>query len=324
MKRRDVIAMLAGAAAAWPLAGHAQQTSAIRRIGLLDDIVRPRLWDDFRQRMRELGYVEGKTVTFEQRWAEGKADRLPALAIELVNLQVDVIVTGNSQATQAATQATRTIPIVMTITSDPVGQGFIASLNRPGGNVTGLVLLNADLGAKRLELLRQAVPQASRFAQLWDADNAGSKSEAKNIERTAKALDLPLQSLAVRSAEEFDGAFAAMVRERAAALVVTGSALFFAEHTRLADLAAKHGLPAIFNARSYAEAGGLMAYGSDFAVNFQHAADYVDKILRGTKPADLPVEQPSRFELVINLKAARALGLTIPPNLLATADEVIE
>jgi putative ABC transport system substrate-binding protein len=239
-------------------------------------------------------------------------------------LPVDVIVAVSSLPTQAAKHATGTIPIVMAIIADPVDLGIVASLSRPGGNVTGFTVLNSDLSAKRLELLRQAVPQASRFAQIWDADSAAAKIFAQNTERAAQALNMSLQSLAVRSAEEFDGAFASMVRERAAALIVGGSPLFFAERTRLAALAAKHGLPELFNERSYADAGGLMSYGSDFAENFRRAADYVDKILRGAKPADLPVEQPSKFELVINLKTAKALGLTVPPTLLAIADEVIE
>jgi putative tryptophan/tyrosine transport system substrate-binding protein len=324
MRRRDVIAMLGSAAAAWPLGARAQQPSTIRRIGLLDYSVRPRLWDAFRQRMRELGYVEGKTVAFESRCAEDKADRLPALAAGLVNLPVDVIVAASAPAIQAAKQATGTIPIVMAIVADPVGLGLVASLGRPAGNVTGFALLNSDLSGKRLELLRQAVPQASRFAQLWDADSPPARIDVQNTESAAQALSLPLQSIAVRSAEDFDGAFASMERERVTALIVGGSPLFFAARTRLADLAAKYGLPTLFNERSYAEAGGLLAYGSDFTVNFQRAADYADKILRGAKPADLPVEQPSKFELVINLKTARALGLTIPPTLLALADEVIE
>ena len=326
ISRRELI-VLTGGTFAWPLAALAQQPGTIRQIGLLDYAARDervRLWDAFRQRMRELGYVEGKTVVFEPRSAEGNADRLAALAAELVNLPVELIVAASTPATGAAKQATDTIPIVMTSTADPVGQGFVASLSRPGGNVTGLASLNADLSGKRLALLRQAVPQASRFAQILDAEDAASKIYEQTTKSAAQALGLPLQSIAVRGAEEFDGAFASMVRERAAALIVGSSARFFAERGRLAGLAAKHGLPALFNERSYAEAGGLMAYGSDFAEAWRHAADYVDKILRGTKPADLPVEQPTKFELVINLKTAKALGLTIPPALLARADKVIE
>jgi putative tryptophan/tyrosine transport system substrate-binding protein len=306
----------------------AQSASRIPRIGFLDyparEAGRLRLWDALRKRMHELGYAEGDTVVFEPRWAEGKVDRLPALAAELANLPVEVIVTTGTPAARAAKRATDTIPIVMVGTTDPVGQGLVASLNRPGGNVTGLTLLSSDLSAKQLELLREAVPQASRIAMIWEAGNEGTAIAARNAESAAQALGISLQSLAVRGIDDFDGAFASMVHDRAAALIVGGSAVFFAERTRLIDLAAKHRLPAIFNERFYVQAGGLMSYGSAFTENFRRAGDYVDKILKGAKPADLPVEQPTKFELAINLKTAKALGITIPPNLLVQAEEVIE
>ena len=328
MRRRDFVTLFAGAAVAGPLTARAQQGSKVRRIGFLDyaspEAGRLRLWDAFRQRMQELGYVEGDSVVFEPRWAEGRADRLPALAAELVNLKVDVIVTATSPATQAAKRATNTIPIVMATGTDPVSQGFVVSLNRPNKNVTGVATIDADLGAKRLELLQEAVPQASRFAMIWDASSEGAKIEARNSQSAAQALGISLQSLVVRGAEEFDGAFEAMVRDHATALIVGASAIFFTERTRLADLAVKHGIPTIFAVRDYAEAGGLMAYGVNFSDRFRRAAEYVDKILKGAKPADLPIEQPSKFELVINLKTAKALGITIPQSLLARADEVIE
>ena len=327
MQRREFITILGGAAAGM-FCTPAQSAGKIQRIGLLDFTAREpgrqRLWDAFRQRMREMGYAEGETVVFEPRWAESKVDRVNVLAAELVNLPVDVLVVASTYATQAAKRATSTIPIVMTGAADPVGQGIVASLNRPGGNVTGLTVINSDLSAKQLELLREAIPQASHIAMVWDAGFEGARIAAQNAQSAAQALGISLQSIPVRGADEFDGAFASMVRDRAAAVVVGGSALFYAEGKRLADLAVKHRLPAVFNERSYAEAGGFMSYGSDFAENYRRAADYVDKILKGAKPAELPIEQPTKFELVINLKTAKALGITIPPNLLVQAEEVIE
>jgi putative ABC transport system substrate-binding protein len=328
MRRREFIVGVGGAALASPLAARAQPTSKARRIGLFDssspEAGRLRLWDAFRQRMRELGYVEGDTVVFEPRWALGRVDRPLALAAELVDLKVDVIVTAALLATQAAKRATDTIPIVMAAVDDPVSLGLAASLNRPGGNVTGLATIDSDLIAKRLELLRQVVPQASRLAMIWEAGNKGSGTAARNAQSAAQALGISLQSLPVRGAEEFDGAFASMVRDRAAALVIGSSAILFAERSRLADLAAKHEIPTIANERSYAVAGCLMAYGNDFSDYFRRAGDYVDKILKGAKPGELPIERPTKFELVVNLKTAKALGVEIPPMLLASADEVIE
>jgi putative tryptophan/tyrosine transport system substrate-binding protein len=327
MRRRDFVIGVGAVALMSPRAASAQPTSKVRRIGFLDyaghEPGRVRLWDAFRQRMRELGYVEGDTVVFEPRWAEGKADRVTSLAAELVRLPVDIIVAASTPAVQAAKRATNTIPIVMTGTTDPVGQGLIASLNRPGANVTGLALFNSDLGAKGLELLREAVPQASRIAMIWDADTS-SRFAVQSTQSAAEALGVSLQALAVRGDDEFDAAFASMVRDRAEAVIVLGSPLFFAARARLADLAAKHRIPALFNERSYVEVGGLMSYGSDFAERFPHAADSVDKILNGAKPSDLPVEQPTKFELMINLKTAKALGITVPQSLLIRADEVIE
>lgn len=327
MQRREFISVVSGAVASM-FCTPVQSAGKIQRIGLLDFTAREpnrqRLWDAFRQRMREIGYPEGETVVFEPRWAESKADRVDALAAELVNLPVDVLVVASTYATQAAKRASGTIPIVMTGSADPVGQGIVASLGRPGGNITGLTVINSDLSAKQLELLRQAIPQATHIAMVWDAGSEGAKIAARNAQSAAEALGISLQSLPVRSADEFDGAFASLVRDGAAAVVVGGSALFYAEGKRLVDLAVKHGLPAVFNERSYAEAGGFMSYGSDFAENYRRAAEYVDKILKGAKPADLPIEQPTKFELVINLATAKVLGITIPPNLLVQAEEVIE
>jgi putative ABC transport system substrate-binding protein len=327
MRRREFVALL-GVVAAWPLAARAQPMSKARRIGLFDssspEVGRLRLWDAFRQRMRELGYVEGGSIIFEPRWAEGRADSARVLAAELVDLKVDVIVTTAWIATQAAIRATDSVPIVIAAVDDPVGRGFAASLNRPGGNVTGLATIDSDLIIKRLELLREVVPQASRLAVIWEAGNEGAASAARNAQSAAEALGISLQSLSVRGADELDGAFAAMVNDRAAGLVVGASAILFAARAQLADLAAKHRIPTIANERSYAETGCLIAYGNDFSDSFRHVADYVDKILKGAKPGDLPIERPTKLELAVNLKAARALGLTLPPTLLARADEVIE
>ena len=304
------------------------QTSAKRwRVGLLDysrpEPDRVRLWDAFRQRLRELGYAEGDNITFEPRWADGKVDRLAALAKELVQLKVDVLATGGTPAAQAAKGATNTIPIVMA-TGNPVGLGLVASLSRPGGNVTGVATLTSELSAKQVELLREMIPHASRVAILVDANNPGSMLSEHETERGAQALGISLQVLSARAPQEFDSAFKSMLQPRVAALIIQGSAMFFGERTRLADLALKHGIPTVVTERAYAEAGCLMSYGTDFADNFRRAAEYVDKILKGAKPADLPIQQPTKFELVINLKTAKALGLTIPPSLLLRADEVIQ
>jgi putative ABC transport system substrate-binding protein len=276
-----------------------------------------------RQRLRELGYLEGQNIAFESRFADGKADRLPGLAAELVALKVDVIVTSGTPASLAAKQATRTIPIVMAQLADPVGAGLVASLGRPGGNVTGLTTQDADLSGKRLEMLLQVVPKVSRFAVLIDETSPGSMLIARGTQVAAQSLGVQLQSLGVRGPEELDRAFSAMKEARAGALIVESSSLLFTSRTRLADLALKNRLPTMFAQKEYAEAGGLMAYSADFSDLFRRTATFVDKILKGAKPADLPVEQPTKFELVINLKTAKALGLTIPPSLLGRADEII-
>ena len=277
-----------------------------------------------RHRLRELGYLEGQNIAFELRFADGKTDRLPGLAAELVVLKVDVIVTSGTPASLAAKQATRTIPIVMAQLADPVGAGLVASLGRPGGNVTGLTTQDADLSGKRLEMLLQVVPKVSRFAVLIDETSPGSMLIARGTQIAAQSLGVQLQSLGVRGPEELDGAFSAMKEGRAGALIVESSSLLFTSRTRLADLALKNRLPTMFAQKEYAEAGGLMAYSADFSDLFRRSATFVDKILKGAKPADLPVEQPTKFELVINLKTAKALGLTIPPSLLGRADEVIQ
>jgi putative ABC transport system substrate-binding protein len=278
----------------------------------------------FRQRLRALGYVEGQTIALEERWAEGRYDRLPSLAAELVRLNVDIIVTASTPAVQAAQQATRTIPIVMTVVSDPVESDIVASLARPGRNVTGLSLMHPELSGKRLELLKEVVPKVSRVAVLWNPSNPIIPPLLRETEAAARALGVELQALEVRAPTELDRAFAAMTRGRAGALMVLPDVILRNQQRRIIDLAAKGRLPAMYAWREPVDAGGLMAYGASIPEIFRRAAVYVDKILKGAKPADLPVEQPTRFELVINLKTAKALGLTIPQSVLIRADQVIQ
>ncbi len=311
-----------------PLAAEVQQVAKIPRIGFLSphspsETGVSRL-GAFRQGLRELGYVEGQTIAIESRWAEGKYDRLPGLATELVGLKVDVIVTYAPPAIQAAKQATATIPIVMAGIVDPVATGFVASLARPGGNITGLSLMAPDLVGKQLEMLKGIVPKVSRIALLGNPTNTGNAPQVRYAQDAARALKVQLQPLEASSSSEIDSAFAAMTRERAGAVIVLVDAMFSDQRNRIADLAVKRRLPSVYGLPEHAEAGGLMFYGGDDRDRFRRAAIYVDRILKGAKPADLPVEQPTRFELVINLKTAKALGLTIPPALLQRADQVIQ
>src|SRR5712691_3840191 len=310
-----------------PLTSTAQQAAKVPRLGLLipgsSSAFAPRI-EAFRYGLRDLGYVEGRNITMEYRFAEGQDDRLPALVAELIRLQVDIIVTDGEAAIRAAQHATTTIPIVMAVSGDPVGIGYVASLARPGGNITGLSFMQPEVSGKRLELLQEAVPTLSHVAVLWNPDVPVSTLGFKETQTAAHALGLPLQSLEVRGPDEFDQAFAAMTSEHADALVVLSNPLFFEHRRQLAELAVKHRLPAIFLFREYVEAGGLMAYGANRNDMWRRAASYMDRILKGTKPADLPVEQPVKFALVINLKTAKALGVTIPPTLLFQADEVIQ
>ena len=313
-----------------PLAAEAQQAAKVARIGFLTGTslsVSPNLPAAFRQGLRDLGYVEGRNLVIEYRDAEGKFERFPALAAELVALKVDVLVAANSLAALAAKQATRTLPIVFAFAVDPVTDGLVTSLARPGGNVTGLSTLLAELVGKRLELLKQAVPGVSRVAVLWQPGAQGERTEKdlqKEAEVAARALGVRVQFVEARGPDDFDRAFSEMTRARAGALTVLGGAMFIIAQRRLVDLAAKNRLPAVYGLREYVDAGGLMSYGPNNVDLFRRAATYVDKILKGAKPADLPVEQPTKFELVINLKTAKALGLTIPPSLLTRADEVIQ
>ncbi len=304
----------------------AQQPKKVPRIGCLvggsrsSESARE---DAFRQGLRELGYVEGQNIIVEYRFAEGKLDKLPELATELVASKVDVIVAQAPAAVRAAKKATSTIPIVMAHGGDPVVQGFVASLARPGGNVTGLSNFSAELSGKRLELLKEAFPKVSRVAVIWNPDAPGPVLTFKELEIAAKALKVQLESLQVRGPNDFEGAFQA-ARERAGSLVVIQDVVTVTYLKRIVDLAAKNRVPAIYMEKEFAEAGGLMSYGPSQRDMFRRAATYVDKILKGAKPADLPVEQPTKFELVINLKAAKQIGLTIPPNVLVRADKVIK
>jgi putative tryptophan/tyrosine transport system substrate-binding protein len=321
-----VILALALGVLAEPVAAAAQQPAGkLPRIGFLGDVP-PFLDEAFRQGLRELGYVDGQNIAIEHRAPGWKYERLPGLAAELVRLKVEVIVAASPPATEAARQATRTIPIIFTVVGDPVAAGFVASLARPGGNVTGLATISPEILGKQLEMLKQIVPKVSRVAILLNPDQGqgGHRLAVRQAEGAVRALGVQLQILEARTASEIDTAFAAMTSQRAGGLVVLRDGVFRAQRAQIVGLAAKNRLPAVYGLREEAEAGGLMAYGASVPQNFRRAATYVDKILKGAKPADLPVEQPSKFELVINLKTARALGLTIPRSLLGQADEVIE
>ncbi len=292
--------------------------------GSLSDPRFPRRLQAFRQGLRELGYVEGQNIAIEFRWAEGKYDRLPGLAAELVRLKVNVIVAGGASAIQAAKQATETIPIVMVSVSDPVAAGFVASLARPGGNITGSSLMLPDLVGKQLELLKEVVPKLSRVAFLGNPANPTYAPLLRHGQDAARASGVRLQPLEARDLSEIDKAFAAITTERADAVIVLADTILVNHRTRIADHAVRRRLPTMFGVSEHAEAGGLLVYGPSLSDGFRRAATYVDKIRKGAAPADLPVEQPAKFELVINVKTAKALGLTIPPALLQRADQVIE
>jgi putative ABC transport system substrate-binding protein len=310
-----------------PVCGDAQDAARTARIGYIAPTPKGAPYHAFLQGLRDLGYVEGRTVVIEYRSAEGKLDRLPILAAELVDLKVEVIVAATTVVALATKQATRTIPIVFPAVSDPVATGLVAGFARPGANVTGLSFFNPELVGKSMELLKQAAPGLKRVAVLWEpagtAEHQG-KALLKAADVAARTLKVWLHVVEAQGPADFDRAFADMIRARADALLVLTSTTFIQERERLANLAAKNRLPAVYPIRDFVDVGGLMSYAPNLLDQFRRAATYVDKILKGAKPADLPVEQPSKFELVINLKAAKALGLTIPPSLLARADQVIE
>jgi putative ABC transport system substrate-binding protein len=282
------------------------------------------LFAGFREGLRELGYVEGQNIKLEARWAEGNYDRLPGLAADLVRLKVNVIVTYGTPASQAARGATGTIPIVMAAIIDPVANGLVTSLARPGGNLTGQSMMSPDLAEKQLEILKEVVPKISRAAVLHNPANPGNAPEVRHAQDAARALGVRLQLLGARGPSEIDSAFAAMTTEQAGAVIVLVDVVLQNNRARITDLAARHRLPAVYGLSEYAQAGGLLAYGPNRLDMFRRAATYVDRILKGAKPGDLPIEQPTKFELVINLKTAKALGLAIPQTLLLRADQVIE
>ena len=327
MRRREFILALGGAAAAWPLAARAQQ-QAMPVIGYLSptspDAIPDRL-RAFHQGLKDTGYVAGENVAIEYRWADGKYDRLPTLALELVRRQVSVIVTGANAATFAAKAATKTIPIVFILAEDPVQLGLVVSLPQPGGNVTGINFVSGELTAKRLELLRELVPTAARVAVLVNpTDATATETTLRDLETAVRALDLKIQVLKATTSQEIHAAFAAMVRERSEALFLSSDPFFSSRRVQLATLSARHAIPLAAQAREIVEAGGLVSYGANIVDGFRQAGVYASRILKGAKPADLPVMQSSKYELVINAETARMLGLTVPPTLLSTADEVIE
>jgi putative ABC transport system substrate-binding protein len=325
MRRRAFITLLGGAAA-WPLAARAQQASRLPTIGFLGGgtSATQRTWvDAFVQRLRELGWTEGRTVAIEYRWGEGRSDRYPELAAEFVRLKVDVILAGGTEAALAARQATSVIPIVFPTAGDPVGTGLVASLARPGGNVTGLSNLGSNLGAKRLQLLREVFPSLSRLAVMVNAGYSGGVTELSEIDVAVRTLGLTVVPLMIRRAEDIAPAFEEL-KDRAEAVYILGDPLVHTHRLRINTFALAARLPTMYSQREYVEAAGLMSYGPNFPDLNRRAAEYVDKILRGAKPGDLPVEQPTKFDLVINLITAKALGLDMPPTLLARADEVIE
>jgi putative tryptophan/tyrosine transport system substrate-binding protein len=324
-KRREFITLLGGAAVAWRVVAHAQPSRKYT-LGYFSagPATPPELWAVILEALREVGLDEGKNVTFERKYADNRLDRLPDLAADLVRLNVDVIVAAGTLAPLAAKRATSTIPIVMMNAGDPLGSGLVTSLARPGGNVTGMSLMAADLGGKRLELLKEVLPRASHVGILWNAANPYSALVFKETESAAQILQTQLQSIELRGPDDFDIALPAAKQQCMDALIIVEDPLTFSHRRRLADFAAHNRLPAIYGLREFVDAGGLMAYGTNQADLYRRGVSYIAKILKGVKPADLPVQQPTKFELVINLKTAKALGIEVPPTLLARADEVIE
>jgi ABC-type uncharacterized transport system substrate-binding protein len=325
VRRRAFITLLGGAAAAWPLAARAQQASKLPTIGFLADSAPSepsQRTAAFVQRLRDLGWIEGRSVTIEQRWAQGRYERFADVGAEFIRLKVDVIVTFGGAA-PAMKQTTSVIPIVFTVDADPVGRGLVASLARPGGNVPGLSLQSTDLAGKRLELLREVLPSVRRLATLANAGFPGAVQEVGEIQAAAGKLGIEVVTSEIRKPEDIVPAFDGL-KGRADALYVSGDTLVFVNRIRIITLALGARLPTIYGSREYVSVGGLISYGANFPDLYRRAAEFVDKILRGAKPADIPVEQPTKFDLVVNLTTAKALGLDIPPSLLAIADEVIE
>ena len=324
--RRKLVIALGAITLAMPLTSFTQERGKLWRIGILWDspAVFPDAIEAFRQALRDLGYVEGRTILIEYRWAEGTPERMREFAEELVRLRVDVIIAPSSVYTEAAKRATATIPIIFLVHADAIGSGHVASLARPGGNITGLTVMRTETNVKSLELLKETVPGLSRVAVIFDPATPSHRVGLKAVEVAGPPLGLRIQPMAVRSATEFDSAFSVIVRERARAVLVLNTPIFVAGAKRLAELAMMHKLPSLFGARPQVEAGGLMSFGFDYADQWRRGAIYVDKILKGAKPADLPVQQPTKFELTINVKTANTLGIKIPNSILLRADKVIE
>lgn len=323
MRRREFLILLGGAVA-WPLAARAQQGERVRRVGVLAQDLQPGLLETLRDELRRLGYVEGKSFSIELRNAAGRSDRLPALADDLLRLKVAVIVAVNTSAAQAAKQATAAVPIVIMRVADPVKSGLVSNLARPDGNVTGLSFMPDELGAKGLEMLRETLPKISRVAALYQGDNPGALIVVSETERRCAQLGVQSLNLPVHEPRDFAAAFDTAARARTEALFVMDDGAITKNRAQILDLAARHALPVVSIYRDFAAAGGLIAYGPSLPTLYRRAAHYIDRVLKGDSPRELPVEQPTKFDLVINLKTAKALGLTIPPSVLVRADEVIE
>ena len=327
---RSVVVVILALAVVFPAPPtRAQQATRMVRLGFLSpsspsNSRAASIFAAFRQGLRELGYLEGRSITIESRWAEGNYDRLPGLAADLVRLRVDVIVAVAVPAIRAAKEATTTIPIVMAVVVDPVATGLVASLARPGGNITGLSSTAPALVGKQLELVKEIVPKVSRVAALWNPANPGNAPQLREAGAAASTLGMQLQPVEARNPTEIESAFAVIARQQVDAIIVLADVMLSGHRERVAELAAKARLPAVYGLPEHAEAGGLIAYSADRSELFRRAASYVDKILKGAKPSDLPIEQPTRFELIVNLRTARALGITIPPSILVRADQVIQ
>jgi putative ABC transport system substrate-binding protein len=327
MRRREFITLLSGAATTWPLAVYAQRPSGKISVGFLSVNVRPAMKtrvEAFQQGLRELGYIEGQNVVIEYRFAEGNPERLRALADELVRLKVDVIVTEGTTSTRFAKEATSTIPIVMAQDPDPVGTGFVASLARPGGNITGLSNLRSDLGGKRLEILKDTIPGLDRVVVIGTSATPGNTQALADVERAANALALGIQVLDILGPQDIETAFKVATDSRAGAVLVLASPYLLSNRAQVADIAIKSRIPTMYYTSDYVKDGGLMSYGVSITDLFRRAASYVARIVKGAQPGDLPVEQPAKFEFIINIRAAKAIGLIIPHNVFERADEVIE
>jgi putative tryptophan/tyrosine transport system substrate-binding protein len=327
MRRRQFIVLLGGTVAAWPLPLRAQQSAHVPRVGFMGnstEALEANLVGPFRERLRELGYQEGRNIVIEYRWAEGKYERFPALIADLLAGKVDVIVTAGTPAAIAVKKATTTVPLVMVAVGDPVGTGLVPSLARPGGNLTGLSSIAPDLEGKRLELLREVVPRLTHVGVFFNPANLFHTVSMQNARTAAAALQIKLLPLRVRVSQDLDGAFATILKEKPDALLVLADRVYLHERKRMMDFAHQHRLPSSNAHKEMVEAGGLMSYGPSYEDMHRRAADYVDKILKGAKPGDLPIQQPTKFDLKVNLKTAEALGLELPPTLLARADEMIE